>query len=101
MKEAHASDGPRPAKHVEIEQPTTFDRRLEVAQTCSAEIELKIPMLIDDMKNSCATAYNALPDRLFILGTDGKIAYRGGRGPRGFDVDEMEKALKKLAAAVK
>ena len=48
------------------------------------------------MKNTVATAYNAMPDRLFILGADGKIAYRGARGPRGFKVDEMEQALKKL-----
>ena len=101
MKEAHASDGPRPAKHVEIEQPTTFSRRLGVAQSCSAEIELKIPMLVDDMENSCATAFNALPDRLFILGADGKIAYRGDRGPRGFDVEEMEQALEKMTDGAK
>ena len=27
---------------------------------------------------------------------DAKIAYRGARGPRGFDPDEMEKALEKI-----
>ncbi|MBI2151050.1 MAG: hypothetical protein HYU27_10675, partial [Acidobacteria bacterium] len=43
--------------------------------------------------------YNALPDRLFILNVDGTVAYRGDRGPRGFNVDEMEQALAKLVPA--
>ena len=55
-----------------------------------------LPLLVDDMKNTVATAYNALPDRLFVLSADARIAYRGERGPRGFKVDEMEQALKKM-----
>ena len=59
-------------------------------------IELTMPQLVDDMKDTVAQAYNAMPDRLFILGADGKIAYRGARGPRGFKVTEMKQALQKL-----
>jgi len=55
-----------------------------------------MPVLVDDMQDSVAKAYNAMPDRLFIVKADGTIGYRGNRGPRGFDVDEMEKALVKL-----
>ncbi|MHC4134849.1 MAG: hypothetical protein ACYTDU_18365 [Planctomycetota bacterium] len=39
-----------------------------------------------------------LSGRLFVLGADGKTAYRGERGPRGFRVAELEKALGKLVA---
>lgn len=81
---------------MDIEQPLTFDVRKEVAGKCAADLDLTMPLLVDDMKNTVATAYNALPDRLFILGADARIAYRGDRGPRGFKVDEMEKALKGL-----
>ncbi len=55
-----------------------------------------MPVVVDDMKNSAAKAFAAHPDRLFILTTDGKIAYRGARGPRGFKVDEMAERLEKL-----
>jgi hypothetical protein len=99
VREAHATDSFRPAKHVEIEQPQSFERRLEVALKCCAAISLKIPQLVDDMRDTVGKAYNALPDRLFILGADGKIAYRGERGPRGFKVAELEKALGELVAA--
>ena len=80
-------------------QPKTFEERKQVATRCTGKIDLRIPMVIDDMKDTVAKAYNALPDRLFILGADARIAYRGDRGPRGFDVDGMEKALRKLLAA--
>lgn len=98
MREAHATDSFRPAKHVEIEQPKTWERRLEVARKCGAAVSLKIPQLVDDLQDTVARAYNALPDRLFILGADGKVAYRGERGPRGFKVPELEKALARLLA---
>jgi len=58
-------------------------------------------VLVDDMMDSVAKAYSAMPDRLFILDAEGKIAYRGERGPRGFRVDEMEKAILKLLSARK
>lgn len=60
-----------------------------------------MPILVDDMQDTVAKAYNARPDRLFILGADGRIAYRGARGPRGFDVDEMAAALATLVAPPK
>jgi hypothetical protein len=60
---------------------------------------LKIPLVVDDMDNTVATAYQAWPDRLFILAADGTVAYAGWRGPRGFDVAGMEAALKALLEA--
>jgi hypothetical protein len=93
IKEAHPIDSARPNKRIKIEQPKTFERRLEVAAQCCKELELTLPVLVDDMEDSAAKAYGAMPDRLFILGADGKIAYRGDRGPRGFKVDEMEQQL--------
>lgn len=95
-KEAHASDGSRPARHVEIPQHNTIEDRKKAAISCVASLNLKIPVLLDDMKNSVATAFYGHPDRLFILSPNGTIVYRGGKGPRGFDVAEMEAALEKL-----
>jgi hypothetical protein len=84
---------------VKIDQPKTFERRDEVAGKCTADLKLTMPVLVDDMQNTLSTAYNAMPDRLFIVGADAKIAYRGDRGPRGFDADAMAAALKKILAA--
>lgn len=48
------------------------------------------------MDDTVANAYNALPDRLFILAPGGRVAYRGDRGPRGFKPEEMESVLRRL-----
>jgi hypothetical protein len=69
------------------------------ATTCVAALELKIPVLLDDMDDSVAQAFQGFPDRLFILSPDGTIAYRGEKGPRGFNVTEMKTTLEKLLAA--
>ncbi len=98
IREAHPSDGWRPAQHIEIEDPKSFGEREKVATGCSDALKLTMPFLVDDLQDSVSKAYNAKPDRLFILGADSKVAYRGERGPRGFKVDEMAAALEKLLA---
>lgn len=95
IREAHASDSSWPARHVSIEQPKTFEKREEVAASCSAALNLKIPVLVDDMQDTVNKAYSAWPDRLFIIGADAKLIFSGEPGPRGFRVDAMEEALKK------
>ena len=99
IREAHPTDSARPARHVQIEQPKTFLARKEVATACSAGLHLTIPQLVDDIDNTVMRAFDAFPDRLYIISPDGRIAFQGGRGPRGFSVPEMETALKKLLAA--
>jgi hypothetical protein len=81
---------------VKIEQHKTLEARKEAAGSCVANLDLKIPLLIDDMNNSVGDAFSGHPDRLFILSPEGTVAYRGDKGPRGFDVDEMTAALGKL-----
>ena len=98
IREAHPTNSRRPAEHVEIAQPTTLEGRSEVAQGCTAALNLKIPQLVDDMEDTVSTAYAAWPDRLYILSPDGKVAYQGERGPWGFKTDEMEERLKALLA---
>ena len=55
-------------------------------------------MLIDDMKDSTAKNYGGYPDRLYLVGKDGKIAFAGGRGPFGFRPDELAAAIDKELA---
>ncbi|MBN83039.1 MAG: deiodinase [Planctomycetaceae bacterium] len=95
IREAHPTDSARPARHVEIEQPKTYLRRQEVAITCSVNLNLTIPMLVDDLNDTISRTFDAMPDRLYII-RDGKIAYKGGHGPRGFDVAELESALVRM-----
>ena len=67
-----------------------------MAGGCAEALGLKIPKLVDDMENTVAEAYQGHPDSLFVLGEDWKVAYSGGKGPRGFEVDEMTAALDQI-----
>jgi len=58
-----------------------------------ASLELDIPVLVDDMADTVSRAYNAWPNRLFVLSADGTVASQGARGPRGCNVAEQQKAL--------
>ena len=81
---------------LQIAQPKTYGERQQVALTCSAGLNLTIPLLVDDINDTVASAFSAFPDRLYIIGKDGKVAYQGGRGPREFSVPEMTAALEKF-----
>ena len=56
-------------------------------------LSLAMPMALDEMSNAVDTAYSALPERLYLIDAEGRIAYRSGPGPWGFDIDAWEKAI--------
>ena len=70
-----------------------MDDRIEVGQTCMVKMALEMPALVDEMDDAVATAYGAMPERLYVIGTDGRIAYKGGMGPMFFRPVEWEQAL--------
>ena len=99
IREAHAIDGPRPHPSVMIEEPINDLERFGVAKICMTKLELEmIPSVIDRIDNSVDAAYSAMPDRLYLVGKDGKIAFAGGRGPFGFRPDELAAAIDKELA---
>lgn len=97
IQEAHPEgDNQSQANYVDdvvYEQPVTEDDRAEIAQTCMLRLELRIPTVLDHMNNETDTAYAALPERLYVVDRDGKIAYRGEMGPSGFDPEEWLLAI--------
>lgn len=78
-----------------IEDPITDKERSSVASQCVKELKLDmIPALIDRMDDRVNKAYQGHPDRLFLVGKDGKMSYSGARGPSGFKTEELEAAIK-------
>src|SRR4029077_15987595 len=80
-------------KLVKIGQTTTVEKRSKTAGQCVATLKMTMPTLIDRADNKVNAAYAAWPDRLYVIGSDGKIAYQGGPGPGGFRVNEVERWL--------
>ena len=97
IREAHPIDEwqveSNESEKILFAQPTTLAARSEIAQVCSLKLELPIPTLIDDMENSTDRKYYALPDRLYLIGIDGRVAYRGGPGPFGFVAADLGAAI--------
>jgi hypothetical protein len=104
IREAHPTDEwqveSNESEKILFEQPKTLDARSEIAQVCSLKLELSIPTLVDDMENSTDRKYYALPDRLYLVGRDGRVAYRGGPGPFGFVASELERAIEEYLGTI-
>ena len=97
IREAHPTDGwqldSNRQGNVEFAQPQSLDERQEVASACTLGLKFSIPTLLDNMDNAADIAYNGWPERLYVLSTEGKVAYQGGKGPYGFDIEELDKFL--------
>jgi hypothetical protein len=87
IREAHAADGQRPGRiglQLDIKEHQNYEDRCNVAERLTQDRKLTMPVLIDDFENSTDLAYQAKPDRVFLVRTDGRLAVAADRGPRGF-----------------
>jgi hypothetical protein len=102
ISEAHPSDGrvsrANTFSGIDIKQPKTFQIRAEVCQTMCSQLKISLPPIVDAINNKARDAYNAGPDRLYLVSKTGTIAFKGDRGPRGFQPAELEAAIKKELA---
>jgi len=101
IREAHASDewvtpDNRWLADISIEQPKTFEERKKVAALCNETFDISFSVVVDDIGDTTNKLYGAWPERLYIIGADGKVVYQGGYGPFGFKPKQMEKALRRL-----
>lgn len=100
IQEAHPIDAwPAQAntkEHIVVASAKSFDERCEVAETCLTKLSIKIPSLIDEIDNSTETAYTGWPDRLYVIGREGRVAYKSKPGPYGFKPVEVAATLKQL-----
>ena len=74
--------------------PTTSSEREQVANSCVRKLHIAIPALIDSMQNQVEQEYTAWPDRLYLIGADGKVRFKSDAGPFGFDPKNLAQALK-------
>lgn len=91
-REAHAADSDRPAGK-SIEQPASTEERRRVAEAFLDDYGLKITALLDNIDDKTSKDYASIPDRMFLISKNGKIAFAGDRGPRGFRPEQLETAI--------
>ncbi len=97
IQEAHPTDGWQLESNKEDDVlfaiPTSLPERLEVAQCCVGDLGILFPALVDDMDNTTDTAYTAWPERIYLVGRDGRMVYKSRPGPFGFDAEELGEEL--------
>ena len=105
IKEIHPSDGWQVGANeldgVLVKSHKTLEERIDVGQTCMIKMALELPALVDNMDDAVASAYGAMPERLYLVGADGHVAYKGDLGPMGFDPVTWEEAIGKAARAIR
>jgi hypothetical protein len=83
-----------------VEEPRDRAERFDVAKRCVSALALRpIPALVDGMDDAVDAAYEAWPDRLYLIDRAGRIAYRSAPGPFGFKPDELADAIDQELAA--
>jgi hypothetical protein len=97
VREAHPTDGWKMDSNgrmgVAVKQPTTYSERVEVCELFRKKLAPGMVVAVDDITDPAGTAYSGMPARLYVIDTQGNVAYKSGRGPFGFKPGEMEQSL--------
>ena len=67
--------------------------RNNTASACIRNLGIHIPALLDGIDNKTEAAYTGWPDRLYLIDTNGRVAYKSAAGPFGFAPRALEQSL--------
>lgn len=100
IMEAHAFDAwqdeDNQKERIAVASPRTLAERCAVEGTCATRLALRIPAIIDDLRNSTEQAYTAWPDRIYVIDREGRVAYKSKPGPFGFKPGDIEPVIKRV-----
>ncbi len=82
-----------------FKQHQSMEERVEVGQACMLKMALELPAVVDEMDDAVASAYGALPERLYLIDVVGRVAYKGGVGPLFFRPNEWSEAIEQDLAS--
>jgi len=97
LKEIHPTDGWQVKENeqdaVLFTQHESMEERVEVGEACMLKLALEMPAVVDEMDDAVGRAYAGMPERLYLVGRDGNVAYKGGMGPMFFRPQEWDEAI--------
>ncbi len=79
-------------------QPHTLQARVAIASDFARRFQYPIPLGVDSMDDRAMKLYAGWPERIYIVGEDGRIVYKGGIGPFSYHPEEMQAWLEKRSA---
>jgi len=74
--------------------PRSEAERTGVAESCVRKLGIRFPAVVDGINDSVEKEYTGWPDRLYLIGRDGRVVYKSEPGPFGFHPKELEHALR-------
>jgi hypothetical protein len=95
IREAHPDsvlslrDASGQEKLTPVPQHTEFSSRSSVAAACQRTWELQMPIAVDGIDNSAGQAYAGWPNRMVVVGTDGRIAFASPGAPGGTNAEQL------------
>jgi len=84
IREAHPMDGFEGDPDADVLDPVSFAEREALAARTREHLRIRFPAVVDSMDDATAVRWGAWPVRLFVVDTDGRIAYAGAQGPWGY-----------------
>ena len=100
ITEAHPSDVWQMKGNIKDQvvfaSPKNEEERAFIAGACVRKLDLKFPAVLDEFGNSTERAYTGWPDRIYLIDSHGRVAYKSPPGPFGFKPDRLEAALAQL-----
>ena len=81
-------------ERVLFRNPTKDQERENIATSCVRKLHIAIPALVDSINNRVEQDYTGWPDRLYLIGTDGRIRFKSDAGPFGFTPKRLAAALR-------
>lgn len=68
---------------LKISQAADLSGRTASAAVCQRTLKLRMPIAVVDIDNRVGKAYAGWPNRMVVIGTDGKIIYASDPAPNG------------------
>jgi hypothetical protein len=97
VREAHPSDALPVEENVEqgiaFSDPTTIEDKQSHALTCIRDLSVRFTTVVDDLDSKVEREYSAWPTRLYLIGKDGRVAWKSKPGPKGFVAAELAVAI--------
>ena len=105
ITEAHPSDIWQMKSNIKDQvvfaSPKNEDERAFVAGAYVRKLGIKFPSVLDEFGNETERAYTGWPDRLYLIDSNGRIAYKSAPGPFGFDSEQLSAALARTVGTSK
>ena len=99
VREAHPVDGWQVPQNIRdgalLGAAKTQAEKDDHADVCIRKLDIRFPTVVDKMDNRVELTYAGWPDRLYLIGADGRILYKSEPGPAGFLPAGLESAIRR------